>query len=434
MGTPANTMNTFGPATAAPNGPGYLPAGPVAEGPGPGFFYADVEYLLWHIKSDKLPLLTTATAAGLSLNITTNQPGPNTLIPMNNVAPVFLTNTASFGNLPNPGEHSGYRVTAGYWCDSDRTFGIDASFFQLDDRGSALTVITTRGNNQFPVATPFTNFTAGPVVQVASGNGGVAPQLNFTGMPVIFTGAVNSDTRVSTHNWLLGGDINTRCIVLQYGCVQIGALAGFRSYAFDEGLLINNQASLSLTPLNQLPFTGFTPGTVQIQTTDNSRAKNTFWGGQIGAEIDACLNRLFFSAVEKVGVGVVHQSVSVDGNTATTVSTFGSSTPQIVTPGGLLVGPGEVGNHSRYRVGFVSDTNLKIGYKITDCFRVHVGYDVLTMTNVVRAGSVGGLSSSTVSATVAGTSTTVSLSQPSFAFHDSTMWVHGLDVGVEFVY
>jgi hypothetical protein len=435
-------MNGFAPSVTAANGPGCLPddAGCPA-GPGPGFCYVDLEYLLWHIKSDRLPILTTASAAGLSIPITTNQPGPNALTRMTNLAPVFLTDSTSFNNLPNPGEHSGFRFTVGYWADSDRTFGVDASFWDLERRGSALTVITTRGNNQFPVSTPFTNFILGPIVQVASGNGGVAPQLTFVPQPVIFTGAVNAVTRVSESNWLLGGDINARCTFVQYGCVQVGGLVGFRSFAFNETLSINNLATLGLTPQFPLPVADpasmastLAPTVVQVQTTDGVRAHNTFWGGQIGAEIDSYCGRLFFTAQEKIGVGVMHQSVSVDGNTAMSVNIPGGAPILTNSPGGLLVGPGDVGNHSRSRVAFFSDTSLKLGYILTDWFRFHVGYDVMTMTNVVRAGSVAGLSTSTVTATVAGTGTTVTLSQPSFQFKDSTMWIHGLNLGLEFLF
>jgi hypothetical protein len=431
----APAMNNFAPNNAPPPSAGPLPGNAgCSSGCGAGYLYADVDYLLWHIKNDRLPLLTTATPAGLSgLPIITNQPGPNTLLPMTNIAPVFLLNSASFSGLPNPGEHSGVRLTVGSWFDSDRSIGMDASIYDLERLGRALTVTTTRGNNQFPVPTPFTNFTLGPVVQVASGNGGVAPQLTFVGTPVIFTGAVNSNTRVSLTTWTAGGDLNLRCTALQYGCVHIGALVGFRSFAFEENFNLNQVATLSLTPLTPLP-TGFAPITLGVTDTNGVRTHNTFFGSQIGCEIDSYCGRFYLRVQEKAGVGAMIQNVSVDGNVTTTINNAGTVLPPISTQGGILVGPGDVGNHSRTRVAYFSDTSLKLGYMLTDWLRCHIGYDVLTMTNIARPGSVSGISTATVAASVAGTSTTVNVAQPSFAFHDSTVWIHGLNFGFELVY
>jgi hypothetical protein len=444
----APSMNNFSTGNAPASGPGYLPSGGAGcpAGPGPGYFFADIEYLLWHVKSDRLPVATTASAAGLSLAINTNQPGPGTattggiLQPMTDIAPVFITNSARFGNLPNPGEHSGARVTLGYWCDSDRTFGVDGSLYGIERRGSGLTVTTTRGDNQFTVPTQFVNFIQGPVIQVASGTGGVAPQNTFVPQPVIFTGTVFATTIVSNSTWTAGGDINVRCTPLQIGCCQFSALAGFRVFAFDENLDLATQSTLSLTPINPLPVppsfttTSNAPAVVNVSATNGVRTHNTFYGGQIGGEFDTYCGRVYVRVQEKVGVGVMHQNVGVDGFTTTSVSGVASPFPPTTIPGGLLVGPGDVGTHSRNRVAFFSDGTVKLGYILTNWLRFHVGYDVLTMTNVARPGSVAGLSTSTVSATVASTSTTVNLTQPSFAFHDSTVWIHGLDFGLELVY
>jgi hypothetical protein len=217
---------------------------------------------------------------------------------------------------------------------------------------------------------------------------------------------------------------------------------------FNENLTIGNQAVLGLnSAVAPLPLGSTTGATVVSQTIDSVRTRNTFYGGQIGASVLGYWGPFFFSAQEKLGLGGMCQNATIDGATTTQVTTVadrpgtpigsGSLTtvfPPTSTPGGLLIGPGGVGRHTRCRIAFLSDTNLKFGYVVCPWCRAHFGYDVLNVTNVVRPGGVSGLSTSTVSATVAGTGTTVSVAQPTFNFHDSTVLLQGINFGVEFLY
>ncbi len=423
---PAATANPYPPATAAPAGPGYPPPQVLySNNAGAGFFYGDYEYLLWRVKGDTVPPVAIATPAGVVLTV--NTLNPNGVL-IGNAAPVFLTSSATFNSLPNAGDHCGFRVTGGYWFDCDRSFGLEASFFALDHTGSALSIITSQGNNTLNVATPFTTFVPPP----AGAPAGTAA----TPLPIVYTGSVNAVSRVSESTWLAGGEFNARSTCLQYGCFQLGGLVGFRSLCFNDNLDVASQAVLGLnTAVAPLPGGTTTSALVQLRSLNRVRARNTFYGGQLGARLDSYFGRLFVVAQEKVGVGLMCQSASIDGNTTTTVTTAPPTvTTTTTTPGGILVGAGDVGRHARNRVAFVTETNLKLGWICTDWCRFHVGYDLLTISNVVRAGSVSGRSSSTVTATVAGTTSTVSLAQPSFTFQDTNTWAHGLNFGVEFLY
>ncbi len=84
-----------------------------------GRFWAEMEYLAWSVKGDRLPPLVTTSPTG-------------TPLPQAGILGSSST-TVLFGDSSvNDGWRSGGRLRAGYWFDPQHQSGIEASFFGLE--------------------------------------------------------------------------------------------------------------------------------------------------------------------------------------------------------------------------------------------------------------------------------------------------------------
>jgi hypothetical protein len=100
---------------------------PVAASP----FWIEADYLLWTVKGDKLPALVSTGTLGV--------PGTGVL----------------FGDAAvNDRWRSGGQIKAGYWFDPQHSWGIEGSFFGLQD---VSTEVSAASNGSPPLARPFFN-------------------------------------------------------------------------------------------------------------------------------------------------------------------------------------------------------------------------------------------------------------------------------------
>jgi hypothetical protein len=240
---------------------------------------------------------------------------------------------------------------------------------------------------------------------------------------------------------LWGAQLNARCTWdPDHG--WLGSLVGFRYLNFNEDLQVANSVRLFLPPgfpnpeLNGVgaPLGTNLPTDLNYTTADAIRTRNQFYGGQVGLNLDMCLGRFLVDVRTLLGLGVMHETVEILGSTTTT--SVIDSQPGTVTsgPGGLLSSPLDQGTHSRNRIAFVPEINVKVGYQILPCLRAYVGYDFLYLSNVVRPGQQTTITSTGIQATVAGTTQQINFSQPAFRFKDSDVTINGINFGVEFRY
>jgi hypothetical protein len=227
-----------------------------------------------------------------------------------------------------------------------------------------------------------------------------------------------------------GAELNLRCASSSLGAVS--GFAGFRYLEFYEDLGLQNSFRLFLpagfTDLNGAggPLNTNLPTDLNYATADTIRTYNHFYGGQVGFDLDMSCCRFLVDVRAKAALGVMHQTVNVVGATLLPDGT--------VAPGGLLSSPLDLGTHSRDRIAFVPEINVKLGYLITPNVRAYVGYDFLYITSVLRPGDQTGISTSGVQATVAGTTTQITVNQPTFRYHDTNVWANGINFGMEVRY
>ena len=223
--------------------------------------------------------------------------------------------------------------------------------------------------------------------------------------------------RLTTQLW--GFDTNLRtnlCSGCFLGCgFSVDGYVGYRYLRLDEKLLISE----SLTTADGGP-------PISFAVSDQFKTKNSFNGGQVGFDTELRRGRWFLDMDSKIAVGSMHEVVDIQGSTAITDPT-GAVTRSV---GGLLAQPTNIGTYSRDRVAAVSEVGLRVGYQVTECFRVFAGYDYLYVSDVVRPGPQ---IDRTVNPTqIPPFGPVTGPARPAFAFHGSDFYAQGLTLGLEF--
>jgi Putative beta barrel porin-7 (BBP7) len=336
-------------------------------------FWIEADYLLWTVKGDKLPALVSTGTLG----------APGT--------------TVLFGDSAvNDRWRSGGQIKAGYWFDPQHNWGIEGSFFGLQDVSTGFNA-SSSGN---PVlARPFFNVQTG------------LQDTQLIASPAVGSGqiAINETSRLLGAGFVLRKEICTNC------AGRVSALVGYRFLrATDDLAIVTNQQG-------NIPFIG--PFTIAV--TDQFATTNVFNGLDLGLTGESRYGAWTLEWLGKVAVGGNYGTARIDG--ATTLA-FGGGAP-VVSPDGLLALPSNMGNFSQTRFAVVPELALKVGYQVTPQFRIHAGYDFLFWSNVVRPGNV---IDTGINASQLPPGTLVGASRPVPRLDGSDFWAHGIDLGAVF--
>jgi len=94
-----------------------------------------------------------------------------------------------------------------------------------------------------------------------------------------------------------------------------------------------------------------------------------------------------------------------------------------------------IGTHQRTVFAVLPEVGLNVGYQITPCMSVCVGYTFLFTNNVVRPGNQINRNINPTQAVSYVGEPPVSLqgpAQPTFQFNGSSFWAQGINVGLGF--
>lgn len=368
----------------------------------PTRFFIGADYLLWWTKPGNVPPLVTTSPATVP-EAERGRLGPNTTVLFG-------------GGRLDSDVHSGVRVYGAWWFGSCPCWGVDGSFFTLGQR-------TTRfqaDSSTFPVL-------ARPIQIQNLGN--------IEGRQIVVTpGLLAGDllslrggilVEASTRFW--GAEANLRRI-LCLGCnYRVDALAGYRFLELDEGLTITED----IVSLRDFPAPIPVRAGDRIIVQDSFGTLNQFHGGQVGASAEFRRGRWVVVGTAKIALGVVHQTIDINGFTSITTGGGG----QIFVPAGLLAVASNSGRFTRDRFAVAPEIGIKLGYQLTERLRVHVGYDFLYLSNVVRPGDQIDRSidvnqvpffSNVPLPAPAGAS------RPLVPFATTDFWAQGLNFGMEF--
>ncbi|MCH2113853.1 MAG: BBP7 family outer membrane beta-barrel protein [Pirellulales bacterium] len=246
------------------------------------------------------------------------------------------------------------------------------------------------------------------------------------------------------------GSMNGICALLRKGVRRTDVLYGFRWTSLDESLQINED----LQRFDAIPPAAIVLGE-EIDVVDRFGTQNDFVGGEIGYETEWDLRRWSLKFLSKIAIGNTRQRVAINGST----TIWPSSGPDDSLPleGGLLTqrfvhpGPdtnpgteddfvvGNIGRFERDEFSMIPEIGCTLGYDLTRRLKLTAGYTLIYWSNIVRPGDQidldinanllprnnGGLPDP---------ATIVPGDHPRFAFLQTDLWAHGLNLGAEYTW
>ena len=218
--------------------------------------------------------------------------------------------------------------------------------------------------------------------------------------------------------------------LMEGDCYRVDLLGGFRWMQLKEGLDIFQNDSITVTAsgLAGQP-NDITSLALNMELTryEQFSTQNNFYGGQVAARAEFTYQRFFVNVLGKLGLGDMHEQVTIVGETTTTgsqtVTTASGATQTTSLAGtapGWLAQASNMGSYSRDRFAVVPEARVSVGYEVTKNLRLALGYTFLYASTVVRPGDqidpVSGPG------------------HPAFTFHGTDFWAQGLDAQVEVRY
>jgi hypothetical protein len=320
-------------------------------------FFFDADYLMWWVKSgpNQTPLLTT----GLDSDDTPGalgQPGTRVL---------WGGSSLSYGLF------SGLRLGAGYWLHADETLGVEIRAFVLGQVSDNANFASNEIGEPF-LLRPFFN--------VQTGEQDVAT--------ISFPGLLTGNIQFKNTSQFWGGEANVLKTWVRDGTGQIDVICGFRYLQLNETLRVDEEYRPLDVEDNEISFNGETLGFPHfVRLFDEFSTRSQFYGAQIGARALMNFGRFYLDARAKVALGSTHSSLNVSGASFLFEGDLpGGPTLNGGQPGGLLALRSNSGFKSSDSFSVVPAIELKVYCWVTDSIRVHVGYEFLYWSDLMRPG------------------------------------------------
>ncbi len=368
--------------------------------------WVDADYLLWWFKP--APVAPAVLTTGNLTNPTSLGSG---------VLGAPGTSVLAGNQYLNQGPYSGFRIGAGF-MDCSGTIGGEGSFFYLAQRGVTDTFNSNNTGNPL---------LARPIIDARTGNETVL----FVSAPNAFAGNFN----VTSSTEFFGADGNVlvpfmRCAACypdEVG-VYVTGLAGFLYLNLRDDLTMSQSSNVLPLGVGFFDSIPVPPGG-NISLVDDIRTLNQFYGGQIGLKAGVNWWRFALYGTAKLGLGSMNERANLSGSTTGFIPSLG--TP-VTAPGGLYVLATNAGNHTRNITAFVPQGTLNFAVEITPQIQLHVGYTIIWISDVARAGNLIDRtvnrtelpSSQTFNSTVPGPQ------RPGFTWTGTDFWAQGINIGL----
>jgi hypothetical protein len=355
-----------------------------------GRLYGSVEFLLFEMrKGSNPPLVQVVSPEAANIAINTGELPPNAAINIFD----------QFGTDPNP--FTGIKAFAGYWFNPAGAWGAELGYIQLFRESSEFSIIS----GGIPVIGR--NF-----VDVSAGRESF---LRYTHPD----GTQRGYIRINAPTQAAGGELNLRYRGATVLADRTEWISGFRYFNLRDALGIDSGASF------------FTPTGEFLQSFDSAelfKAKNEFYGGQIGVENQYRLGCWTLDIGGKIAFGVVRQELDIQGVVVQTVA--GQAPVGFPNNSLLFVQPTNAGSYSRDDFSVLPEFFFRVGYQLTPRVRATIGYDIIALSNVARAatGIDVGVNPNVTQFIVRNQES--SAIRPAFDFDGSDWWAQGLTLGI----
>ena len=292
-------------------------------------------------------------------------------------------------------------MTFGMWFDPCFIRGVGARLFVLGNSQTNYEIT----HDSIPILTrPFNNLTLGREDSDVI----TYPGVSIGGI------AVQDSSRVG------GGDVFWRRMCFQDACRRVDFIAGYQFATIDQKLAIQSNRTIVATGGT------IANGTV-ILNEDIFDTQNRYHAGSIGlmAEYDRC--HLTWNLLAKVGLGRMTQRTHISGSRSTTVP---NQTP-IVTDQGLYALGTNIGNYEGSVFTVSPEVSLNVSYYLHDCLMLTAGYSFILWNHVAQPGDQ---IDRTINTTQITTTTLTGEPRPSFLGADSTYTLHGMNIGLTWIW
>ena len=157
---------------------------------------------------------------------------------------------------------------------------------------------------------------------------------------------------------------------------------------------------------------------------DAIETQNRFYGAQVGTAANVCLGcGVYLDGWAKIAIGDMHEGINLTGFTVSNGNIFS---------GGNLVGPEDNGRRRTFdRICAIPEVALNLGYQPCHWLRVYAGYTNFYVSTLARATNQTVTASSNTSVSINGTQVGSPVSGPAFSVHDTSLWVQGINFGLE---
>jgi hypothetical protein len=357
----------------------------------PGYrFWASADYLLWWMKGASLPPLVTTSPAGT---------------PQSMAGVLGSGTTVLFGDSNvNNDVRSGGRVTFGLW-DACGKCGLEFDFFMLGSDA-----------NEFAAASGGSPILARPFFDASIGK----QSSELIAFPGLVSGSV---TAAESSSGLIGADALMRCN-LCCGCgYRLDAVGGFRylrisdTLGIEENLVSTDTTGTTLVPLG-----------TSINVLDRFETSNDFYALDLGLRGQIERGPWILRGSLDLAIGDNHEILDVIGSTTVNVP---GVPPPVTHVGGLLALSSNIGSYTRDRVEVVPEVGVQLGYQLTSRCQIYAGYTFMYWGEVARPG---GAIDPVVNPGLLPppTSPLTGPVRPEPKFDNSSLWIQGINFGIEF--
>ncbi len=233
---------------------------------------------------------------------------------------------------------------------------------------------------------------------------------------IAFPDRAFGSVQISGDSNVFGGDVSVHQPWLHGFAGSIDVLYGYQYMRLDESLRIGS----SSTSTND----NFAPLGSIIDVRDSFDAENDFHGGQLGIATEVREGCWTFNGLAKLGFGSLRRSATRRGRTVT--SNGGVSA---VLGEGLLVQDTNEGEIVDHAFGWVPELDLSLGWHRFPHFDVKVGYHLIAMTDALQ---VSGMIDPDLAVNLSDPPT--GAMNPSPSLRTDTFYVHGIHLGLQYVY
>lgn len=345
--------------------------------------WGSIEYLHWWVQNSPInvPLITqnnNPSAFGFI-----GEPGTTVIFGTGSNNPAF-----NFGGIP------GVRINIGGWVNKAFIYGLEASGYTLFSSKKSFTASSIDGKNAI-INIPF--------FSVDSGNENVlVNRLPNT--------ASVSDTLQS-----FGFELNGLYNLKNQTNFPLIFLLGFRYLNVQEKLRLNDAV------INALPI----PNSV-LNVRDDFSTGNDFYGIQTGIRTNIRYQKIYLDFSVKIAFGNNHQILGINGQTNINNQT-------ILQPIGLFAEPTNIGNYQSNQFAVLPELQAKIGYHFTQHVHAFIGYDFFYLNKVIRPGEqIDRNINLSQNSLTGGTGILSGPAAPSVGFNNTSMWMQGIGVGIEY--